>query len=206
MNEFLDQILERPKAQKVGILVVLIILLVAADYSYLYGPQAEEITKLTEELDNARNEKTIKTKRAANLPKLRTDLRELDVRLKEAIAQLPDRKEIPELLRNISTKATEAGLEIALFRPRAENFQDFYAEIPVDIVVKGSFHNVVSFFDEVGRLNRLVNISNIDFRNPNVTGNSVTLETASMATTFRFLDEAERKKIAEEKAKAAKKK
>ena len=91
-----------------------------------------------------------------------------------------------------------------MFRPRAETYQEFYAEVPVDITVKGNFHNTVSFFDEVGRLSRLINIDNIGFKNPTVSGDSVVLETTSIATAFRFLDEAERKKIAEEKAKAAK--
>ena len=74
----------------------------------------------------------------------------------------------------------------------------------MDITVKGNFQNTVSFFDEVGHLSRLVNIDNIGFKNPTVNGDQVLLETTSVATAFRFLDEAERKKIAEEKAKAAK--
>ena len=122
------------------------------------------------------------------------------------MAQLPDRKEIPDLLSSLSTKAREAGLEILLFRPRAENFQEFYAERPVDIVVRGGFFNAVTFFDEVGKLNRLVNIDNIDLKNPKVGGDQVALEISTLATTYRFLDEAERKKVAEEKAKAAAKK
>jgi type IV pilus assembly protein PilO len=109
-------------------------------------------------------------------------------------------------LSSLSTKAREAGLEILLFRPRAENFQEFYAEIPVDIVVRGGFFNAVTFFDEVGKLNRLVNIDNIDLKNPKVGGDQVALEISTLATTYRFLDEAERKKVAEEKAKAAAKK
>ena len=58
-------------------------------------------------------------------------------------------------------------MEIVLFRPRNETFQEFYAEDPVDIVVRGAFHNAVGFFDNVGKLNRIVNIDNIEFRNPN---------------------------------------
>jgi type IV pilus assembly protein PilO len=160
---------------------------------------------LVDGVEIARNEKTIKQQKASNLPKLQRDLQEWSVRLKEAVAQLPDSKEIPELLTNISTKAREAGLEILLFRPRAENFRDFYAEIPVDIVVRGGFYNAVRFFDEVGKLNRLVNIDNIDFKNPKVGGDQVSLDISTLATTYRFLDEAERKKLAEEKAKATKK-
>jgi type IV pilus assembly protein PilO len=127
-------------------------------------------------------------------------------KLKAAVAQLPDRKEIPDLLSSLSTKAKESGLEILLFRPRAENFQEFYAEIPVDIVVRGGFFNAATFFDEVGKLNRLVNIDNIDLKNPKVGNDQVVLEISTLATTYRFLDDAERKRVAEEKAKAAAKK
>ena len=74
----------------------------------------------------------------------------------------------------------------------------------MDITVKGNFYNTVSFFDEVGRLDRLINIDNIGFKNPTIAGDSVILETTSVATAFRFLDDAERKKVAEDKAKAAK--
>jgi type IV pilus assembly protein PilO len=199
-----EKILDRPKSQKVGILVGLIILLSAAFYSILYGPRAEEIAKLNESIEAAHNEKNIKQKRAANLPKLQKDLGELDIRLREAMAQLPSQKEIADLLTSIATKAQESGLDIALFRPRPENYKDFYAEIPVEISIKGTFHNVMMFFDGVRQLARLVNIDNVGFKNPKVAGEQVTLEFTTTATTYRFLEEAERQRIAEEKAKAAK--
>ena len=206
MNDLLDKILDRSKAQKIAILAVIVILLAALDYSFLFDPHANEIAQLTESVEIARNERDKKRQQAANLPRLQKELSELDVKLKKAVAQLPNKKEMDELLRTIATKAQESGLEVLLFRPRGENYQDFYAEVPLDITVKGNFHNAVSFFDEVGRLNRLINIDNIGFKNPVIAGDQVTLETTSVATAFRFLDEAERKKIADEKAKAAKEK
>lgn len=204
MNQLLDNILERSTAQKLAILGVIVILLTALYYSFLQSPRADEIAKLTDSVEIARNEKSVKTQKAANLVRLRKDLQQLDAELKKAVAQLPEKREIPDLLSNISTKAQQSGLDVLLFRPRAEKYQDFYAEVPVDITVKGNFHNTVGFFDEVGRMNRLINIDNIGFKNPTVAGDNVVLETTSVATAFRFLDEAERKKIAEEKAKAAK--
>jgi type IV pilus assembly protein PilO len=204
LNQILDAILERSTAQKIAILVVAVILMVALYYSFLFAPKADEVAKLADSVEIARNEKTVKTQKAANLSRLRQDLQRLDAELKKAIAQLPEKKEIPELLSSISSKAQQSGLDVLLFRPRAESHQEFYAEVPVDITVKGNFHNTVSFFDEVGRMDRLVNIDNIGFKNPTVSGDSVVLETTSVATAFRFLDDAERKKIAEEKAKAAK--
>jgi type IV pilus assembly protein PilO len=204
LNELLDNLLERPGKQKIGILLVAIILLAALYYSFLYSPRADELAKLSDSVEIARNEKMIKTQKSADLMRLRKDIQQLDAQLKRAVAQLPDKREIPELLRGIAAKARQAGLDVVMFRPRPEAYQDFYAEIPVDITLKGSFHNTASFFDEVGRMDRLVNIDNVGFRNPTDNGGHVVLETTSVATAFRFLDDAERKKVAEDKAKAAK--
>lgn len=206
MNQLLTQILRLPRQQKIGILAGLILFLLTIGYFYVYLPGDEKITKLAEDITAVRGDRDRKKALSANLVKLQKELQVWDAKLKAAVAQLPNRKEIPDLLSSLSTKAREAGLEILLFRPRAENFQEFYAEIPVDIVVRGGFFNAVTFFDEVGKLHRLVNIDNIDLKNPKVGGDQVALEIATLATTYRFLDEAERKKVAEEKAKAAAKK
>ena len=206
MNQLLTHILRLPRQQKIGILAGLVVFLLVIGYFYVYLPGDDQVTKLAEEMTAVRADRDKKKALSVNLPKLQKELQEWDAKLKAAVAQLPDRKEIPDLLSSLSTKAREAGLEILLFRPRAENFQEFYAEIPVDIVVRGGFFNAVTFFDEVGKLNRLVNIDNIDLKNPKVGGDQVALEISTLATTYRFLDEAERKKVAEEKAKAAAKK
>jgi type IV pilus assembly protein PilO len=202
LNELLDKLLEQSKARKVAILAGTILLVFGLYYSFVYSPRSDEIAKLKDSVEIARNEKQVKFKQAANMPRLQAELKAMEIKLNEAMAQLPDRKEIPDLLATLSSKASEAGLDILLFRPRAENFQEFYAEIPVDIVVKGGFSSAVTFFDEVSKLNRIVNIDNIDFKNAKVSGEQVSLDISNLATTYRFLDEAERKKVAEAKAKA----
>jgi type IV pilus assembly protein PilO len=206
VNALIAQILRLPRQQKIGILAGLILLLLVVGYFYIYLPGDDKVTRLTEEIGSIRGDRDRKRVLSATLPKLQKQLQDWDAKLKTAVAQLPDRKEIPDLLSSLSTKARESGLEIVLFRPRAENFQEFYAEIPVDIVVRGGFFNAATFFDEVGKLNRLVNIDNIELKNLKVGSDQVILEISTLTTTYRFLDEAERKKVAEEKAKAAAKK
>ena len=203
MNQLIDKILDLPKLQKIGILAVVIILAGAVYYSFWHIPLGDEIAKLADSVEIAKNEKTAKMQKAANLTRLRQDLARLDLELKKAVAQLPDRKEVGELLRNISTQAQKAGLDVLTFRPRGETLQEFYAEVPVDITVKGNYHEMIDFFDSVGRLDRLVNVDNIGFRAPTVAGDRVLVESTTVATAYRFLNEAERKKVAEEKAKAA---
>jgi len=205
MKEFIDRIIGLPTPQKIGVLAGLIAALLALDYTFLYSSQSLQVSAVSDEVNNLRSEREKKKVLLADPKKLQAERQELEAMLKEALAQLPERKEIPDLLSNISTKAREAGLEILLFRPRAENLQEFYAEVPVDVVVRGGFHNVVTFFDEVGRLTRLVNINNIELKNLKVNDDQILMDASSLATTFRFLDEAERAKIAAEKAAKVKK-
>jgi type IV pilus assembly protein PilO len=206
VNELIDRILSLTKAQKVGLLAGIIFLLIGLDWSFFYSPQSLEISRLQEDIENVRGDLVRKRKLTEDIPKLKGQLQGLDRMLKRAVAQLPGRKEIPELLSSISGKARESGLEILIFRPQGETPRDFYAEIPVDIVVRGGFHNVVTFFDEVGRLSRLVNVRNIEMRNPQVNNGQLSVQTSTQAVTFRFLDEAERARIAAQRAAKAKKK
>lgn len=203
MNQLIDKILELPKLQKIAILAVVIILAAALYYSFMHVPLGDQIAKLADSVEIAKNEKLTKSQKAASLPRLRQDLARLDLELKRAVAQLPDRKEVADLLSSITAKAQSAGLDVLVFRPRAETLQEHYAEVPVDITVKGNYHEMIDFFDNVGRLDRLINIDNIGFKNPTVNGDRVFVETTTVATAYRFLNEAERKKVAEEKAKAA---
>jgi type IV pilus assembly protein PilO len=203
LNQLIDRILELPKLQKIAILATAIMLAAGLYYSFLHVPLGDEIAKLVDSVEIANNEKLTKFQKAASLPRLRQELARLDLELKKAVAQLPDRKEVADLLGSISSKAQSAGLEVLAFRPRAESFQEFYAEVPVDLTVKGNYHEMIDFFDNVGRLDRLINIDNIGFKNPTVNGERVLVETTTVATAYRFLNEAERKKVAEEKAKAA---
>ncbi len=205
MKEILDRILFLPKAQKTGILIGLIVLLIGVDWSFDYSPRSQSIFALQQEITGVQDDLDRKRKLTEDLPKLKKQLKGRDSMLNKAVTQLPGRKEIPELLSNISAKAREAGLEVLIFRPQGENPRDFYAEIPVDIVVRGGFHNVVTFFDEVGRLNRLVNVRNIEMRNPKINGAKLSVQTSTQAVTFRFLDEAERAKIAAQRAAKKKK-
>jgi len=203
LNQLIDKILELPKFQRIAILAVVIILAAALYYSFLHVPLGDQIAKLADSVEIAKNEKLTKSQKAASLPRLRQDLARLDLELKKAVAQLPDRKEVADLLSSISARAQNAGLDVLVFRPRAETLQEHYAEVPVDITVKGNYHEMIDFFDHVGRLDRLINIDNIGFKNPTVNGERVLVETTTVATAYRFLNEAERKKVAEEKAKAA---
>ncbi len=118
MNEILENLLERPGKQKLSILIVTIILIAALYYSFLYSPRADEVAKLADSVEIAQNEKKVKTEKSANLLRLRKDLQQLDVELRKAVAQLPDKREIAELLSGISAKAQRGRARCCVISPQ----------------------------------------------------------------------------------------
>ena len=96
--------------------------------------------------------------------KMRSQADQLRVKMEKARRELPDRREIPGLLSAISERAKDAGLEIRLFQTREEVSGEFYAEVPVQLVVQGTFHEVARFFDEVTRLDRIVTVSELSMK------------------------------------------
>jgi type IV pilus assembly protein PilO len=198
----LDDILERPTNQKVGLIALATFLIGALDWQFWYGPQSEHLSELQDQVLQHRTEleaKKIKTNARAEAER---EVRDLSADLKRAQAQLPDQREIADLLSTIAASGRSAGLDIVLFRQKPEAFHDFYASVPVQMEMRGTFQDVVNFVDRVKGLDRIVNIQDIQLSKPRLDGDRMLLDAACTATTFRFLDETERARIAEEKKKA----
>lgn len=197
MNAIIENIMERPTSHKIGLWIGSLLLLTFVFWQYFYKAKLTEFAELREKVENLEQQKTLEKRRAASLDTLRKLVKDLDIKLKFALQELPDKREIPDLLDSISNLARDAGLEVTLFKPEAEILRDFYAEVPVSISVDGTFHQVTTFFDEVGHLSRIVNINQITIREPRITEERVGVKVDCMATTFRYLDEAERQRAKE---------
>ena len=204
MKEFLERFLERPTGQKLGIFGAIIVLLAGLFWQFLYSPLSTEREELGSKVDGLRSKVIQETRIANDLPRFRAAVRDLEEKFKIALRELPEKREIPELLQSISGLARDAGLEVTLFQPKPEVPKDFYAEVPVAINVEGTYHQLLTFFDEVGHLTRVVNLSEIAswqpfFRDTGmikeladyVTG-AMPIRASATATTFRYLDESER--------------
>ena len=202
MNELFDRILDMPVRQRV-LLLVAIVFVVFGGYAYLiYWPRADEITDKEQNVVALRADRDRKAALVANMSQAKQEVADLNAALKQAIAQLPDTKEIPDLLSGISAVARDSGLEIQQFKQKPEQYQEFYAEVPVEILVRGAYWQVESFFQRVSDLTRIVNMSDIGIKAPTlIESDPVKLQTSCAATTFRFLDEEERARIAKEREK-----
>ncbi len=191
MDPNVEKILKLPTKQKILILVLVLIFEAAALFWFLYLPKYSELTAINAELTKLQGEISEKTVVANNLTKLQVEFSQLNKELNLALTELPNSKEIPSLLTSITTVGKNAGLDFLTFRPKEETSRDFYAEVPVDIVISGSYYSVANFFAAVASLPRIVNITNVAFSDVRSVSNRMMMKVSCLATTFRFLDKRE---------------
>lgn len=204
MNDLLEKFFELETRQRMMAGAGLIVLVFGVYWYFVLSGRRAETASVAAKVVDLRDQRDTKQKLVANMGELQETVRELGAQLKQAEAQLPDSKEIPDLLSNISSAGRDSGLEMISFRQKAEQLKDFYAEVPVEVAVRGNYHQVATFFDRVGKLDRIVNVGDIAIQGPKREGDVMIVDTACSAVTFRFLDEAEREQIAKEKAAKAK--
>jgi type IV pilus assembly protein PilO len=193
MDPQIEKILKLPTRQKAALLVLLLLLEGVALFYALYQPRMKEYAALQTKVEDLDRQIQENTRIANNLPRFKAEYEQLKNDLDAALTELPNQKEIPSLLTSISSVGRSAGLEFLLFRPKPEVPKDFYAEVPVDVAVSGTFYNVADFFVAVGKLPRIVNINNVSFSDIKSNGGRTTLKVNCLATTFRFLDKKETK-------------
>jgi len=200
MKAYIDKFVDWPLWKRLATVGAVSSALVGVFYYIVLMPLmnsiAEENSKLT---DLQREIQTLRVK-ANRLEEFEGEVMVLDGELMRALRELPDKKEMDTLLARISDKAKDSGLDVELFKPEGEIKRDFYAEVPVTLELRGEFHEIAGFFDEVSHLDRIVNMNSFKItKESDKRGDSEGLKTVVVATSFRFLDEAERPKEEDEK-------
>lgn len=184
----LDKLGRLPKPYRIA-LVPAIALVVLGGYVYFsYMPAKQQLASIRGQQQNLQRKLREVQAVAENLDSYEATLDELRAKLAVAVRQLPNSKELPVLLTDISSLGKNAGLDFKAFRPTPENHRDFYAEVPIEIEFTGNFHDVVRFFDEISRLPRIVNVGKLNMTIHREDSVTTTLHVKGEARTFRFLE------------------
>ncbi len=191
MDPRLQKILKLPNKQKVALLAIVLLAEGAGLFFGLHQPKLKQLKEVQTKLDGLRTQIADTRKIADNLPRFKSEYAQLQKELESALTELPNQKEIPSLLTTITSAGKGAGLDFLTFKPRAEEPKDFYAAVPVDITVSGSYYSVANFFVAVAKLPRIVNITNVAFPEIKSLGGRTMVRVTCLATTFRFLDKKE---------------
>ena len=187
INAFIDdKYIPLDNKIKAVVAVAALILPVVLFYFLSYAPNVKKMEGLNSKKQGLQAEIAKAKKAASELDEIKAAIAETEQLFKETANLLPKSKEIPALLRNISDLGKNSGLDFLSFRPGAEMPKDFYAEIPVDIMISGPYHNVGHFLDQVSKLERIVTVDNISMGSPRKEGPEMILQSNCKMTTYRF--------------------
>jgi len=154
-----------PKLQALIILIPCLVILALSVFLVLL-PKHKEVRTLDARIAKLNQEIAGSEAMVKRLDVLIEENKMLKAKLAKLKEQLPEEKEVSELLRQISESGLQSGLEILLWRPEAKKTSpdNLYVEIPVKVEVLTGYHNLGVFYSHISRLPRLVNISGIDLR------------------------------------------
>ena len=192
-----------PLAPRVAVLVALFCAVLAAGWWFSWSDELATLEAKQQEELRLKDDFVAKKKQAVNLDLYTQQLSEIDRSFGALLKQLPNKSEVESLLVEINQSGMGRGLQFELFKPRAEATKDFYAELPIEVRLTGSYHDFGAFAGDIGRLSRIVTLNNISISSAKDGG----LVMDAVTKTFRYLDDEElaAKKKAEQAAKGGKK-
>ncbi|MGD2007796.1 MAG: type 4a pilus biogenesis protein PilO [Cellvibrionales bacterium] len=192
LNEFdlsdldFDNLGSWPLAVKVIVAVLLFILVVVGGYYYhIEALQKQLESRQAEELDLRRDFEK-KAFEAANLEAYKLQMLEMEESFGALVSQLPSDTEVPGLLEDITSKGELNGLAISTIDLLAEVPQEFYIELPIQIVAVGSYHDLGAFVSGMAGLPRIVTLHDFNIKSPG--SNTNMLQMNILAKTYRYRD------------------
>lgn len=170
-----------------GFLILLIVAaLVGAGYWFFIKDQRETLAQGERREVQLRAEFEEKQRRAANLAAYEAQLDEIERMFASLLQLLPSTAEIPSLLVDISQTALNVGLEIELFEPKPEVNQTFYAEVPIQLRLRGNYEQLAAFVSGVSAMPRIVTVHDVFVRSDRSDSD---LLMDAVARTYRYLEE-----------------
>jgi len=187
-DELLAKIVAAPKQKKLAVMAGIILALIVGFYYFSISEERSKIESDKKAIVTLTSQKVEKQGMANHLIKYRREVERLNQELRDAVTLLPNEAEIPELLQKLSEQVEKSGLQMDSFVLSPEVPQGFYSKVPVRIDVTGSFHEIVVFLDKLAKLPRIVNVTDINMRDPVFKSQKMILKTSFLATTFRFIE------------------
>ena len=175
---------------QVGAFVLLAIAGVGSFVYYYEWPARAEFGSREIQLEALHKDIAMGVTTARKLPEFRGQVGELESRLNNLKAVLPDEKDAADLLRRMQTVAAQSNLTIKNFHPEPTVTKQLHAEWPIKLELEGTYHNLAIFFDRVSKFTRIVNISSVDVRGKGATvpDPNSTIQASCVATTFVLLE------------------
>ena len=171
-----------------GYIILAVVILGAAFFLY-FKPQQAELNRIKAERLKVESEVRGLQEKKMQLDKIEAELASLTQTLKELEVIIPLRKETDVILRRVQQMAFDSRLDLVRFTPRGEINREFYSEWPIPMEIRGSYHNLASFFDRLSKFARIFNIENFTIKALSNQTDEQTISSTFTAKTYMFLEE-----------------
>jgi type IV pilus assembly protein PilO len=157
---------------------------------YWYYVQDVQVLQAAEQvkLDALRADINKGSATARQLPQFRQEVGQLEARLDNLRAVLPEEKDVGDLLRRIQTLATQSNLQIKGFKPAPIVTRQMHAEWPINLELDGTYHNLGVFFDRVSKFSRIINVGTVKIKAKEKPAPGSTIDVSCTATTFVLIE------------------
>ena len=159
----------------------------ALGWFFYWDAQLEDLSQGERREQELREAYKSKVQQAVNLDALRKQKEQVGEYVATLEKQLPSKAEMDALLSDINQAGLGRGLQFELFKPGQVVVKDYYAELPIDIKITGSYHDVAAFTSDIANLPRIVTLNNLNL----AAGKDNMLSMEAVAKTFRYLDKEE---------------
>ena len=159
----------------------------ALGWFFYWDAQLEDLSQGERREQELREAYKSKVQQAVNLNALRKQKEQVGEYVATLEKQLPSKAEMDALLSDINQAGLGRGLQFELFKPGQVVVKDYYAELPIDIKITGSYHDVAAFTSDIANLPRIVTLNNLNL----AAGKDSMLSMEAVAKTFRYLDKEE---------------
>jgi type IV pilus assembly protein PilO len=160
----------------------------ALGWFFYWDAQLEDLSQGERREQELRDAYKSKVQQAVNLDALRKQKEQVGEYVATLEKQLPSKAEMDALLSDINQAGLGRGLQFELFKPGQVVVKDYYAELPIDIKITGSYHDVAAFTSDIANLPRIVTLNNLSL-DTGKDNNLLSME--AVAKTFRYLDKEE---------------
>jgi type IV pilus assembly protein PilO len=180
-----------PMPVKLVLLSFLAIILIGLGYWFLWSPEIDELDQAKTKEQELRQTFLAKKAQAIKVDAYKQQMIDIEKTFGALLKQLPDKSQMDGLLTDINQAGLGRGLEFDLFKPGQETVADFYAEMPIQIKIKGNYHDVGAFATDISKLSRIVTLNDLNIAPLNKDSKDSVLTMEATAKTYRYLDSSE---------------
>ena len=192
-----------PMPVKLVLLSIVAIILIGLGYWFLWSPEIDELNQAKAKEQELRQTFLTKKSQAIKVDAYKQQMVDIEKTFGALLKQLPDKSQMDGLLTDINQAGLGRGLEFELFKPGQETVADFYAEMPIQIKIKGNYNDVGAFATDISKLSRIVTLNELNIAPITKDSKDSLLALDAVAKTYRYLDSSE---VAAKKAAAGVKK